>query len=71
LYVPGIEHNPLRGTICIVCKLNVKTVKSKTELHYVHTIQRHAVAQLVEGLRFKPEGHGFDSLWCHSNFSLT
>jgi len=22
-------------------------------------------------LRYKPEGHGFDSLWCHWNFSLT
>jgi hypothetical protein len=25
----------------------------------------HAVAQLVEALRYKPEGRGFDSLWCH------
>jgi hypothetical protein len=31
----------------------------------------HAVAQLVEALRYKPEGHGFDSRWCHWNFSLT
>ena len=31
----------------------------------------HAVAQLVEALRYKPEGHGFDSRWCHSNFSLS
>jgi len=23
------------------------------------------VAQLVEALRYKPEGRGFDSLWCH------
>jgi hypothetical protein len=28
------------------------------------------VAQLVEALRHKPEGRGFDSLWCHWNFSL-
>jgi hypothetical protein len=28
------------------------------------------VAQLIEALRFKPEGHGFDSRWCHWNFSL-
>ena len=26
---------------------------------------RHAVAQLVETLRYKPEGRGFDSRWCH------
>ena len=25
----------------------------------------HAVAQLVEALRYKPEGRGFDSRWCH------
>ena len=31
----------------------------------------HAVAQLVEALRYKPEGRGFDSRWCHCNFSST
>jgi hypothetical protein len=31
----------------------------------------HAVAQLVEALPYKPEGHGFDSRWYHWNFSLT
>ena len=34
----------------------------------------HAVAQLVEALqllaRHKSEGRGFDSRWCHWNFSL-
>jgi hypothetical protein len=29
------------------------------------------VAQLVEALRYKPEVRGFDSRWCHWNFSLT
>jgi hypothetical protein len=29
------------------------------------------VAQLVEALRYKPGGRGFDSRWCHWNFSLT
>jgi hypothetical protein len=31
----------------------------------------HAMAQLVEALRYKPEGHGFDSRLCNWNFSLT
>jgi len=32
----------------------------------------HAVAQLVEALRYKPEGRDFDSRWCHwIFFSLT
>jgi glycopeptide antibiotics resistance protein len=31
----------------------------------------YMVAQLVEALHYKPEGHGFDSRWRHWNFSLT
>ena len=27
------------------------------------------MAQFVEALLYKPEGRGFDSLWCHWNFS--
>ena len=30
-----------------------------------------AVAELVEALRYEPEGGGLDSQWCHWNFSLT
>ena len=26
---------------------------------------KHMVAQLFETLRYKSEGHGFDSRWCH------
>jgi hypothetical protein len=29
----------------------------------------YAETQLVEGLRYKLEGEGFDSRWCHWNFS--
>ena len=29
------------------------------------------MAQLVGGLSYEPEGNGFDSRWCHLNFSLT
>jgi hypothetical protein len=28
----------------------------------------YAVMQLVEALRYKPEGRGFVSRWCHWNF---
>ena len=31
----------------------------------------HSVAQLVEALHYKLEDRGFDSRWCHWNFSLT
>jgi len=40
-------------------------------LLFLITCVGHAVAQLVEALRYKPEGCGFDSGWCHLNFSLT
>jgi len=39
-------------------------------LHIVHAVQGHAVVQLVEALRYKPEGHGLDSQWCHWNFFI-
>ena len=29
------------------------------------TEMRHVLAQLVETLRYKPEGRGFDPRWCH------
>ena len=29
------------------------------------------MAQLVEALRYKPEGGSFDSQWIHWNFSVT
>jgi hypothetical protein len=31
---------------------------------------RKDLAQLVEALRYKAEGRGFDSRWCHCNFLL-
>jgi hypothetical protein len=31
----------------------------------------YAVEQLVEALRYKPEGRGFDYRWSHWNFSVT
>jgi hypothetical protein len=33
--------------------------------------REHAVVQLAEALRYKPEIPGFDSRWCHWNISLT
>jgi len=47
---------------------------NRIELHYwiiVKNERGHAVAQLVEALRLKSEGRGFDSRLCHWNFSFT
>ena len=35
-----------------------------------HNCMGHAVAQMVEALRYKPEGLGFDSRWYHWNFFI-
>jgi hypothetical protein len=40
-----------------------------SELHQINV--GHVVAQLVEALRYKLEGCGFDSRWCQRNFTLT
>ena len=47
---------------------------AKTQIHFTALLVLylgHAVAQLVEALRYKSEGRGFDSRWCNWNFSLT
>jgi hypothetical protein len=41
------------------------------QINLVFKEMGHAVAQLVEALRYKPENRGFDSRWCYWNFSLT
>ena len=38
---------------------------------HMNDVLGHSVAQLVEALRYKSEGRGFDPRWCHWNFSLT
>ena len=43
----------------------------RNHIYIKYTVEKHAVAQLVEAPRYKPEGRGFDSRWCHWNFSLT
>ena len=40
-------------------------------IHYLDSFRRHAVAQFVQALRYKPEGRGFDSRWCHWKCALT
>ena len=44
----------------------VTTILFWSELcNYCKYLQVHAVAQLVEALRYKSEGRGFDSQWFH------
>jgi hypothetical protein len=56
----ALEVNILHRNLFILC------------IKHICTLQvGHAVAQLVEALRYKPEGCGFNSRLCHCNFSLT
>jgi hypothetical protein len=46
------------------------------EIKYVgfvcyYLVQEARGGAVVEVLRYKPEGCGIDSQWCHWNFSLT
>jgi hypothetical protein len=34
-------------------------------------VEPHSGGVVVKALRYKPAGHGFDSRWCHWNFSVT
>jgi hypothetical protein len=46
--------------------------KYPSEFFYLRYIQRgHAVAQLLEALRYKPGDREFDSRWGNWDFSLT
>jgi len=38
------------------------------EIKFLCTFPLHAVVHLVEARRCKPEGCGFDSIWCRWNF---
>jgi hypothetical protein len=78
----ALSLNPQRGPF--ICK-TVHEIPSSPYRTFEILIARYAcpelssvslydtllVAQLVEALRYKPEGRGFDSRWCLWNFSLT
>jgi hypothetical protein len=55
---------------------NIKNIKLKLrfEVHFCVVRLRSrtldVVAQLVEALRYKPEGCGFDSLWGHWDYLM-
>ena len=65
--------------VCFVIVLGVKLVWSRVVKGlkgdilccFVIFVWGHALAQLVEALRYKPEGRGFDSRWFHRNLSMT
>jgi len=60
-----------KETLMFIPQVHISLAWLPAEFRSILDDVRHAVAQLVEALRYEPEGHGFDSLWCQWNFSLT
>jgi hypothetical protein len=56
------------GSVCVSCFEVLTLSLNKQHIGYKG---EYALAQLIEGLRYKPEGRGFDSGGCQRDFSLT
>jgi len=57
------------GDNAIVASIKHSSLVSKLRISgAIPLVREHAVAQLVEALRYKQEGRRFDSRWCHFNF---
>jgi hypothetical protein len=70
------SHISLASLALIYCTYLIRVnishfLHSSRKMWYILLYVGHAVVQLVEALRYKPEGRGFDSRWCHWNISLT
>ena len=72
------QHNLFRKTFILIMKLHVSacnghrqvsTTIKKSIYIYIYMGARGGV--VVKALRYKPAGRGFDSQWCHWNFSVT
>ena len=59
----------LRQPVTLYNIRNWNVTAVDTNVYHIFT-GGDAVAQLVEALRYKPEGRGFHSRWYHWNFSL-
>jgi hypothetical protein len=61
-----VVHNDFPGGF----KLNI-TFISVIIIDVLYVLNGACGGAVVEALRYKPEGRGIDSRWCHWNFSLT
>jgi hypothetical protein len=58
--------------LCIQRKINTRTSFFVTLYYQISALKTgHTLGQLVETLRYKSENCGFDTRFCHWNFSLT
>jgi len=61
---------PLSSTLNLCFSVNVKDQVSHPQNTGRIILLYAKILRLVEALRYEPEGRGFDSLWCHCDFSL-
>ena len=72
----NLENYIYSGAIWLICIIKTcmyfEYTLSHTHTHthiyiyiYIYIYMVHAMTQLVEALRYKPEGCGLDSRWCH------
>ena len=68
----GLAPHILRALIDVVMEWFV-VLSAIEQLKRFMSYSKHILCQLlnVTALRYKPEGRGFNSRWCHWNFSLT
>jgi hypothetical protein len=67
---PQLSVDRIRPFLLIdICGCKIKFGTVHCILGYI--LRGRGGTQSVEALRYKPEGRGFDSRWCHWNFSLT
>jgi hypothetical protein len=57
-------------SLCVLRRGRCRPYFTLSHIFLPDTSTFRAVAQLVEALRYKPEGRGFDSRLCHGNFSF-
>jgi len=63
----SLTHTHTRVCVCVY----IVSVIVRNSFLYEHLSNLgNAVALLAESLRYKSESRGFDSQWCHWNFSL-
>jgi hypothetical protein len=70
--VYGHKHQQylLTQSSTVSADTNIDSICWHNHRHIPHRPTHPRVTQLVEKLRSKPEGRGFDSRWCHWNFHL-